>query len=158
MPDLPEGYSIRSATSADGEPVRRLVNAILQEYGINPDPEHADKGLKDIDASFTNGRLDLLFNEADRLTGTVGVLQIDNSVCELTKMFLDKCERGQGLGRLLLERALGFARQNGYQTMQLETDTKLIEAIALYKRYGFVENEAESDATKRCNTVMRLTL
>ena len=49
--------------------------------------------------------------------------------------------RGQGVGRLLVEDVLGKAGRNGYRRMVLDTVPEMAEAIALYRRFGFVDTE-----------------
>jgi putative acetyltransferase len=46
--------------------------------------------------------------------------------------------RGQNLGRLLLEEAKNYARQNGFKRLFLSTTPFLHHAIRLYKQFGFV--------------------
>ncbi len=157
MSDLSADYQIRSATNADSLQVRELVYTILEEYGMSPDPEHADKSLKDIEASFENGSFEVLLGPDGEIVGTVGVLFLNEQTCELTKMFLDRRHRGNGLGKFLLERAITFARSSGFKVMELETATALKEAVKLYETFGFQDHE-KSNSVARCNKVMTLTL
>ncbi len=46
--------------------------------------------------------------------------------------------RGTGLGRLLLEDSIAFARQSGYRRIFLYTSDFLLPAAALYQSCGFV--------------------
>lgn len=154
---LPEGYSFRRATSADGDAVRALIFSVLEEYGLTPEPDHADRGLADIDSAFANGFLDLVLNPMGELVGTVGLLKMNEQVAELTKMFLAPSYRGKGLGHAMLRRALEAAKEGGFKQIELETDTALKEAIGLYARYGFTQID-KPNHTQRCNRVMVLTL
>ncbi|GGD03762.1 GNAT family N-acetyltransferase [Aquisalinus flavus] len=154
--DLPAGLVLRRATDGDSDIVKALVWQVLREYGMEPDPAHADRGLDHIDSAFDGGGLWLLL-EGDALIGTVGLSANSETVCELTKMFLTPSARGKGLGRALLVAALDEARARGYRTVELETDTSLKEAVQLYRRYGF-EEVAQPNSVQRCNMVMHLTL
>lgn len=154
--DLPAGLMLRRATDADSKIVKTLVWQVLREYGMDPDPAHADRGLDHIETSFDGGGLWLVF-DGDALIGTVGLLAVSDTVCELTKMFLAPAARGKGLGRALLLAVLQEARARGYRLMELETDTSLKEAVQLYRCHGFVQIE-QSNTVQRCNMVMHLTL
>ena len=154
---LPEGYSFRRAGNEDSGAVKALIFGVLEEYGLSPEPEHADRGLSDIEASFRNGFLDLVIAPDGRIAGTVGFLIKDMQEGELTKMFLHPAFRGKGLGHAMIGRVLEAAREAGLSRIELETDTALKEAISLYQRYGFVRLE-KPNCTERCNTVMALTL
>ena len=45
---------------------------------------------------------------------------------------------GQGLGRKLLSELIGFAKQAGYEQMELEVTATNLSAVSLYKKFGFV--------------------
>ncbi len=51
--------------------------------------------------------------------------------------------RGQGLGRRILERAVGHARKLNYRAIVLETHSALKEAVHLYTKFGFVPTKME---------------
>jgi ribosomal-protein-alanine N-acetyltransferase len=46
---------------------------------------------------------------------------------------------GKGLGRLQLDKASALSRERGMQSMLLEVRPSNLRALAIYKRYGFVE-------------------
>jgi len=71
------------------------------------------------------------------LLGTYGLYPLDKETCELRKMYFIPQIRGRGLGRLILERAVGHARRLHYKAIVLETHSALKEAIRLYTRFGF---------------------
>ena len=54
-------------------------------------------------------------------------------------MFVRDTERGKGLGAALLETAIGWAREQGSHKVSLECWPHNTAAIALYKKFGFVE-------------------
>jgi putative acetyltransferase len=65
--------------------------------------------------------------------------------------------RGRGLGRRLLDHALVRARALGFRRAVLETNTVLVEAIALYRSQGFAPYRAER-VSARCNETYALDL
>ncbi|MBO0938005.1 GNAT family N-acetyltransferase [Fibrella sp. HMF5335] len=58
---------------------------------------------------------------------------------ELAKMAVAKEARGLGIGRLLCEAAIDFARHTGTRRVWLESNRKAVAAIQLYLSVGFVE-------------------
>ena len=56
---------------------------------------------------------------------------------ELAKMAVLESERGRGIGRKLIERAIEYARNLGAARLYLETNRKLPNAIHLYESVGF---------------------
>ncbi|HLY15355.1 MAG TPA: GNAT family N-acetyltransferase [Candidatus Limnocylindrales bacterium] len=64
---------------------------------------------------------------------------------ELKRMWVAPDARGLGLGRRILSELEGQARAVGVEVLHLETNKTLVEAIALYRRSGFVEVPAFND-------------
>jgi dimethylargininase len=137
--DRGEAFRLRSATNADGEAIRRVVWAVLREFGFTPDPGGTDADLADVEASYlrTGGSFDVLTDPAGEVVGTVGVFPLGDGRCELRKMYLASGCRGRGLGRLLLRHALDRARELGFRRVELETVGVLRVAIRLYESFGF---------------------
>ncbi len=150
---------LRRASNNDCEAVTRLVYGVLKEYGLEPDPDVTDADLKDIEQSyFARGGMFFVLEDRDgSIIGAYGLYPLENQTCELRKMYLDKSHRRKGLGRFLLDSALAEARKLGFRRMTLETASVLKEAIALYKRYGFVEYEPEH-MSARCDQAYMLEL
>ncbi|MBA3563157.1 MAG: GNAT family N-acetyltransferase [Gammaproteobacteria bacterium] len=151
--------TIRSATNADVEPVRRLIFAVLAEYGLDPDPAHVDRDLDDIEATYLagGGVFEVLLDRNRRIVGTVGLCPLDASRCELRKMYFAPEIRGQGWGKALLNRMIAKAQAGGFEEMVLETAGVLTEAIGLYQAFGF-EPVAGDPEVARCDRKFRLGL
>ena len=60
-------------------------------------------------------------------------------VGELKRMYVAPEARGRGVGRAVLARLEAEARSLGLDRLMLETGTRQPEALALYRRAGFVE-------------------
>ena len=67
------------------------------------------------------------------------VRELGPDVGELKRMYVAQEVRGQGVGRALLERLEAEARTLGLARLVLETGTRQLEALALYRRAGFKE-------------------
>ncbi len=154
-----DSMHIRPATNADAEAIRTLIFGVLEEYGLLTEHEGVDADLKDIEGNYITrgGLFDLVFDDAGQLIGTVGLYPRGDGAAELRKMYLARHARGKGIGRMLLERALGRARELGFGRIELETSSRLVEAIGLYKRYGFVPFQPEHIAC-RCDQAWALEL
>ena len=61
------------------------------------------------------------------------------NACEMRRLYVDPAFRGWGLGRLLAEAQLDFARINGYHCVLLDTLSDMETARALYNELGFEE-------------------
>jgi len=139
--------------------VESLVFTVLTEYGLEPDPDGTDFDLHDIERFYHNagGAFEVLLSSTDEVIGTLGLLRVSTSVCELRKMYLAPSARGQGLGCCLLEHAISRASVLGFSNIVLETASVLREAISLYERYGFLPYTSEHLAA-RCDVAYKLKI
>ncbi len=76
---------------------------------------------------------------AAQACGAVLLTSIDGAPAgELKRMYVRPEQRGQGLGRLILQALERHARQQGARRLYLETGCRQPEALCLYERAGFV--------------------
>jgi ribosomal protein S18 acetylase RimI-like enzyme len=71
--------------------------------------------------------------------GTVAMIPMGNGSYELAKMAVDPAVRGRGIGDLLMDACVMFARSLKAKSIILESNTKQEAAINLYRKFGFVE-------------------
>jgi GNAT superfamily N-acetyltransferase len=153
------GTAIRRATAGDTDEARALVFGVLGEYGFTPEPQATDADLMDLEAGFLadGGLFDVAIGDDGRMAACCGMKRLGDARIELRKMYVRRDARGQGLGQRLLDRALAWARARGYPRVELETASRLEEAIALYRKAGFVPRPGKPD-TCRCDLAFELEL
>ena len=103
------------------------------------------------------GRL-LLARHDGKLAGCIALRKIDDSVCEMKRLFVRPEFRGQGIGRALAEKVIADARTIGYSSMRLDTLASMREAITLYRSLGFTPIEAYRFNPLPHTVFMELTL
>ena len=133
------GMTIRPATNADADAVRAILFTVLEEYGLLAEHEGVDADLNDIEGNYIRGGglFEVLVDRTGTVVGMAGLYPRGKGIAELRKMYLQKSARGRGLGKMLLARLLSRARELGFSRIELETSSKLVEAIGLYKSFGF---------------------
>ncbi len=72
-----------------------------------------------------------------RLAGSIAIVEASRDVAQLRWLLLDAGLRGKGLGRHLVDAALGFCREQQYRSVFLWTEASLVAAAGLYKSVGF---------------------
>jgi ribosomal protein S18 acetylase RimI-like enzyme len=75
--------------------------------------------------------------EDGRPAGCGGVLLVGREYAEMKRMYVRPAFRGRGLGGLMLEHLVAYARGHGLTVVRLETGIHQVAAIALYERSGF---------------------
>jgi putative acetyltransferase len=132
--------TLRDFHGGDEGPVFAVVRSVLEEHGLPCEPEDKDGDLADIAGSYVERGGAFKVVEFDGLiVGACGLYPLEGTTVELRKMYLLPELRGLGIGRALLEDALGTARELGFEEVVLETHSVLQKAIDLYREYGFVE-------------------
>jgi ribosomal protein S18 acetylase RimI-like enzyme len=66
--------------------------------------------------------------------------------------------RGKGISKMLIEKCLNKARELNAQKIFLYSNSQLIPAITLYKKYGFVHVDASNSPLLTADIKMELIL
>jgi putative acetyltransferase len=80
----------------------------------------------------------LIARDGDDIVGCVALVPEGDGVFELSKMAVARDRRGRGLGRIILQEAIGYARRQSATALFLGSSTKLADAVHLYESIGFV--------------------
>ena len=78
---------------------------------------------------------------AKGIVGCVAIVAADDRSAQLRWFLVDPEHRGAGIGSLLVHQAVGFARDQGYDTVVLWTVSALASAGRIYAASGFVRTE-----------------
>lgn len=89
-----------------------------------------------------------------KIVGTVSLLKIDDTTFELSKMAVTDDVQGLGIGQKLIEHCLIVAKQKGIKKLLLYSNRKLLPAIYLYKKFGFIEVPLEGGVYERADIKM----
>ena len=130
---------VRSA--ADLADTMHLFNDYAASLGI-------DLGFQDFAAELASmpgryappsGELLLARGADGEKLGCVGLRSIaKDSGCEMKRLYVAPGGRGRGLGHALIDAIIAEAVRIGYGEMRLDTLPAMTEALALYRRAGFV--------------------
>lgn len=113
-----------------------------REYGFDPTFEAYVAGpLAEFVLHLCDRNRIWLAEENDRLVGCIAIVGASETEAQLRWYLVDPSVRGQGLGKRLLQEALQFCRDRGYQTVFLWTVGQLTTAAHVYRSFGFEKVE-----------------
>ena len=133
---------IRPIEPADNPALALIIRHTLAEFGANhPGTVYYDSSTDALYELFrTPGSIYFTGLLNGKIIGGAGIFPSDGlpeGTCELVKMYLLPEARGKGLGKLLINKALDFARESGYRQVYLETMPELRQAVSVYEKFGF---------------------
>ena len=127
-----------SAAGIDADTVRDLFLEYGESLGFNTCFGGLDQEMVTLPGDYAPPRGCLLLaKESGNAAGCVGVRPLDESRCEMKRLFVRPRYRRGGLGHGLTETAIMRARAMGYRRMFLETLPTMLEARALYASLRF---------------------
>lgn len=103
------------------------------------------------------GRLYLVY-WGKALAGCIGLRKIDNSTCELKRLYIKPQFRKKGIGDFLIKKIIADAKEIGYSKMRLDTLPFLKGAERLYRRNGFYDIPCYNNSPMDNSIYMQLDL
>lgn len=141
-------YTLRSPQLADAAQMIAYLKTTAEEteYGLSY-PEELNFTVKDEENFISNyatnsGSIMISAFDGERLVGNASLSCVMDRKKTLHRatfgIAMLKSEWGQGLGRKILTELIAFAKQAGYELLELEVASTNTSAINLYKKLGFV--------------------
>jgi len=134
-------FVIAEFETSDQPGVRALLEASMRDRWATFDPS-ANADLIDIAASFRDGVM-LVAKDGSTILGCGGLVRENEDTARVVRMSVAKKHRRQGIATALLQRLMGYAAENGYATLVLETTASWSDDVAFYERRGFVAVQEE---------------
>ena len=86
------------------------------------------------------------------------MLKLNDNEFELAKMAVDESFQGRKIGNRLMEYCITFAKNLCTRKLVLYSNRKLLPALHLYKKFGFIEVPLENSEYKRADIKMEKVL
>ena len=158
-------YLIRPVELRDDAAMAAIIRTVMPEFGATGDGFAINDPEVDwMHRAYSAPRSAYYVVEVDgRVLGGGGIAPLvngDEDVCELRKMYFLPELRGLGAGASMIARCLEAARSNGFRRCYLETLRGMDAAMRLYERTGFTRIPAPMGATGHggCNAFYLLDL
>ncbi len=137
---LRQALRIRRYQARDHDDVWRLhLEGVLQTRPEYPDTVNRyEDDLNSIEATYlSDGSNFWLIEAPDGLVAMAAISRIDAKTGRLRRMRVTEARRRSGLARALLDKAVEFCRDSGYDRVILDTTEQQTAAHKLYEGYGF---------------------
>ena len=134
--------NIREVKKTDNFELATLLRKILIEMGVpKKGTAFEDPEIDSIYETYNAPRSKYFIIEEDNIIkGGAGISQLKNElseICELQKMYFDSSIRGKGIGSLMIDKCISFAKESKFKTCYIETMPNMLGAQMLYLKYGF---------------------
>ena len=135
-------FRIRPIAQADDPRMAQIIRTVMPEFGATGDGFAINDPEVDwMTRAYSEPRCSYFVVEVEgQVMGGGGVAPLVNGedgVCELRKMYFLPQLRGQGAGAALMQLCLQAAREHGFRRCYLETLRGMDAAMKLYERTGF---------------------
>ena len=158
MPSDPLGFRLFLARPYIARRVKlfEVVRAVFpDDFGDVLDLYHEYVNSTSVDLSFQGNDLEFdhlpdkysseeskifLLKKDTKPVGCAAFRKVDESVCEMKRVYVQPSARGHNLGKLLVDRVLQEAVISGYSKICLDVLPEFKTALNLYRSYGFVEH------------------
>ena len=131
--------TIRKCHESDQKAAKELIANILKEEFPKESTAFPIEDLNNINHSYGKlGEAFFVASENGSIIGTVAIKQEDERTALLRRLFVDTTFRRKKIGSQLIDRAIDFCREVGYDELIFKTTSTMSHAIRLCEAKGFV--------------------
>ena len=131
----------RRARNTDSRVIIKILKKTFEEYDLDLPENYSFADIENLEEEYlnSNGEFIVLLRNQN-IIGFFALLPSNKNRIELKRLYLTAKERGKGFGKYLLKLALEIAKESGFSRIHLETTSKFVEAVGLYRKIGFISN------------------
>jgi len=158
-------FHIRPIELRDNAQMAQIIRLVMPEFGADgPGFAIHDPEVDRMASAYAEAQHAYFVIERDgKVEGGGGIaplINADDDICELRKMYFLPSLRGLGAGRVLMQQCLQSARAAGFRGCYLETLSGMDRAQSLYEQSGFqrIDNRMGGTGHFGCNRFYLLDL
>jgi GNAT superfamily N-acetyltransferase len=152
-------HMIHPGTAAEWESVRELFREYWGSFGFSPCFQNFESEVAGLPGAYAppGGAMVLALIDG-QTAGCAALRRFDAQRVEAKRLYVRPRFRGRGVGRALLDWAIGEARGMGYREMVGDTIAEMAVALGMYDRAGFERTGPYSAAPTPRAIYLRLKL
>ncbi|MGO9828843.1 MAG: GNAT family N-acetyltransferase [Myxococcaceae bacterium] len=130
-------FEVRRCQPDDWALARGHFEAYATALGVDLSPQGFAEEMADLERAYPPPGGVWLAAHAGRVVGSVALRPLSAGLSELKRLYVLPVARRRGVGRALVQTALGAAHQAGLQAVRLDTLSGMHGAQRLYRALGF---------------------
>ena len=134
--------TIRRSVKEDDSAVVDLITGIMDREFHDSKHAYPTEDVECIEKAY-GGIGEAFFvavdNQSHKVVGTVAIKKEDGRVALLRRLFVASSHRNLKIGKRLIDRALEFCREVGYEEVVFKSTSRMSGAIDLCSKNGFVK-------------------
>ena len=133
--------TIRPVSSSDDASVKEMVFSILdKEFPSKEDRSYLSGDMEHVSKNYSSqGDTFLVACSDKQIVGTIGIKKEDERNALMRRIFVMPEYRGKKIGAQLIQKAVAFCKDYGYQEIIFKTTSRMEDAIRLVQSNGFVK-------------------
>lgn len=132
--------TIRRFAPNDGPSIVALITGIMEEEFRDAQSAYPTDDISNIETAYGGlGEAFFVAVNGNKVVGSVAIKKEDERVALLRRLFVDPSYRKQQLGVKLVDRALKFCDEVGYDEIIFKTTSQMVGAVKLCQKCGFVQ-------------------
>ena|SRR3989338_4956704 len=132
--------TIRRFEVADGSQVQQMITSIMNQEFKNDTAAYPTDDLADIAKTYGGiGEAFFVAVNSRHIVGTIAIKKEDDRTALMRRLFVDHAYRQKQIGSKLIDRALHFCREVGYDEVMFKTTSRMKAALQVCSKKGFVQ-------------------
>lgn len=153
--------AIRKIQKSDNIKLAEIIRSCFHDFQVaTAGTVYEDSTTDNLYQLFTEEHSTLFVAELDNeIAGCCGIFPTEGlpkNCAELVKFYIYRDFRGKGIGKMLMEASIDFAKNEGFKSIYIESLPEFSTAVAMYDKLGFkyLEKALGNSGHSGCNLWM----
>ncbi len=152
---------LRKVHKSDNEKLAEIIRSCFHDFKVSTaGTVYEDLTTDHLFELFSEQSSGLFVAEIEgEIAGCCGIFPTEGlpeHCAELVKFYVNKNFRGKGIGKMLMEKSIEFAKNAGFKSIYIESLPEFSTAVSIYEKQGFtyLEKPLGNSGHSGCNLWM----